>query len=354
MRRIVLGTLTTLAVMLSLLSPPAHAAADPHITSARISLAASTGWVKPGGQVTLSGLLEGYDQTTSAWIPLPGKEIEFYVSTDASARPATTTDANGRYRLVTTVRETMTFTAHWAADSSVGYGATSTEVGVTVPTRVKISFHEFQYSPYGKLTVAGYFEAYPENISTLQLEYSPNGRDRWKLVKKFRPADNYSFRTTANWASSGYWRIHTKANRDHLEGFSPVRKAWRWRTEISKISVSPGKVRKNRYVTVRGTLIRWFSTKRHGAYKGQKVAILFRFKGKKTWYLAGWAKTNSKGRFSKKVRAYGDGYFAAEFTGGSGTFASGSPNIRYVNTYKAGLLPFTRQAGPTAPIWTVS
>ncbi|MFI0449300.1 hypothetical protein [Actinomadura sp. 6N118] len=343
--------LTALAVMLSLLSPPAHAAADPQITSARISIASNTTWVKPGGQVTLTGLLEGYDQTSSTWIPLPGKDIEFYVSTNTPARPTTTTDANGRYRLVATVRETMTFEAHWAADSSVGYGATSPAVRITVPTRVKISFHEFRYSPYGKLTAAGYIEAYPQNISTLLLEYSPNGRAPWKLVKKFRPTDGSSFRTTTQWNSSGYWRIHTKANRDHLEGFSPVRLALRWRTDMSKISVSPGKVRKNRYVTVRGTLTRWYNTRRRGAYKGQKVAILFRFKGKKTWYLAGWAKTNSKGRFSKKVRAYGDGYFAAEFTGGKGTFASGSPNIRYVNTYKTDLLPTTRQAGPSAPVW---
>src|SRR5947208_9564609 len=49
-------------------------------------------------------------------------------------------------------------------------------------------------------------------------------------------------------------------------------------------------------------------TKRTG-YAKRKVEIAFRFKGKKTWYHLAWVTTDKNGRFTKKVKAYGSGYY---------------------------------------------
>ncbi|GAA0352181.1 hypothetical protein NE235_32490 [Actinoallomurus spadix] len=192
------------------------------------------------------------------------------------------------------------------------------------------------YDPFANVTVNGGLRSDSAIYSALPLtiEYSSDGKTGW-TVKKNVTADSggNAFNATFYYGRSGYWRARFAGDGTYQAATSPVRKAWRWRTEIHKFKVSPKKVRKNHYVTASGSLIRWFSDTRHGGYSGRKVRIIFRFKGKKTWYHLAWAKTNGKGKFSKKVRAYGKGYYAAEFEGGSGTFASESSNTPYVKTY---------------------
>jgi len=143
----------------------------------------------------------------------------------------------------------------------------------------------------------------------------------------------------------------------------PARKVWRWGTRMGKIKVSPGKIRKNRYVTASGTLTRYYnmSQPKPTAFGGQRVRIIFRFKGKKTWYHLAWTKTDRKGRFSKKVKAYGDGYYAAVFEGTKDTWAVGSSNTPYVNTYgvsgpgsSGGLAGIQSLATPFASLLTLN
>lgn len=52
-----------------------------------------------------------------------------------------------------------------------------------------------------------------------------------------------------------------------------------------------------------------------------------------TYHLA-WAKTDTRGNFSKKVKAYGSGYYAVVFRGGPDTFATGTDGKAYVRTYR--------------------
>ncbi|MEV5710823.1 hypothetical protein [Actinoallomurus sp. NPDC052274] len=190
------------------------------------------------------------------------------------------------------------------------------------------------YDPFADVTVYGGVRSDSAIYSALPLtiEYSPDGKTGWTVKKKVTAEDGNSFNATFYYGRSGYWRARFAGDATYQAATSPVRKAWRWRTEIHSFKVSPKKVRKNHYVTASGSLIRWFSDTKRGGYSGRKVRIVFRFKGKKTWYHLAWAKTNSKGKFSKKVRAYGSGYYAAVFEGGSGTFASDSANSPYVKT----------------------
>lgn len=193
------------------------------------------------------------------------------------------------------------------------------------------------YDPFANVTVDGAVRSDSGIFGAalpITIEYSSNGKTGW-TVEKTVSADTggNAFHKTFNFSCSGYWRARFAGDETFAPATSAVRKAWRWRTEIHSFKVSPKKVRKNRYGTASGTLIRWFSDTKRGGYSGRKVRIIFRFKGKKTWYHLAWAKTTSKGKFSKKVRAYGSGYYAAVFEGGSGTFASASSNTPYVKTY---------------------
>ncbi|MCP2340612.1 carboxypeptidase-like regulatory domain-containing protein [Actinomadura rupiterrae] len=182
------------------------------------------------------------------------------------------------------------------------------------------------------------------------LEYSSNGTTGWKTMKTFSPW-NTGYKTSLRVYYSGYWRSRFLGDTTYAPSVSPVRKLWRWSTKMSKLSASKTSVRKNSYVTVSGTLSRWYVSKGgYGAFGGQTVRIIFRFKGKKTWYHVKWVKTDKKGHFSAKVRAYGDGYFAAVFGGTSDTWAAGTPNDRYVNTYA---IPAPGNLGGPAPVMNV-
>ncbi|GAA4627778.1 hypothetical protein GCM10023196_041400 [Actinoallomurus vinaceus] len=223
-----------------------------------------------------------------------------------------------------------------------------------------LSFSSFtvSYDPYANVTINGglrsdsaIYDALP-----LTIEYSFDGKTGW-TVKKTVTADTgaNAFNTTFNYNQSGYWRARFAGNATYQAATSPVRKAWRWRTEIHSFKVSPKKVRKNRYVTASGRLIHWTTISKHSGYAGRRVRIIFRFKGKKTWYHLKWTKTNSKGYFKQKVHAYGSGYYAAVFEGGKGTFATGSDNTPYVKTYGIGGGSVAAQTVPGPVVnWTPS
>ncbi|MCO6005220.1 hypothetical protein NE236_09505 [Actinoallomurus purpureus] len=226
------------------------------------------------------------------------------------------------------------------------------------PAPLQFDHFTVSYDPWGNVTADGALRSDSAISSALPLtiEYSSDGQTGW-TVKKTVTTDTgaNAFHSTFfnNW--SGYYRARFAGDATYQAATSPVRKAWRWRTEIHSFKVSPKKVRKNHYVTASGRLVRWFTNTKHGAYSGRKVEIIFRFKGKKTWYHLAWAKTNSKGNFTKKVKAYGKGYYAAVFRGGKGTFATGSSNTPYVKTYGIGGGSIAAQAAPGPVVnWTPS
>ncbi|MFC5187180.1 carboxypeptidase-like regulatory domain-containing protein [Actinomadura harenae] len=179
------------------------------------------------------------------------------------------------------------------------------------------------------------------------LEYSANGTTGWKTVKTF--ADYGSgYKTSLRVYYSGYWRSRFLGDANFAPSVSPSKKLWRWSTKMTKLNASKTSIKKNKYITVSGYLSRWNTSKNgYAAFGGQSVRIIFRFKGKKTWYHVKWVKTDRKGHYSAKVRAYGDGYFAAVFAGTSDTWAAGTPNDRYVNTYA---VPSPGQRSGPAPI----
>ncbi|MEV4251629.1 carboxypeptidase-like regulatory domain-containing protein [Spirillospora sp. NPDC049652] len=185
------------------------------------------------------------------------------------------------------------------------------------------------------------------NKRKVVLEYSSNGTTGWKTMKTFSTY-NAGYKASVNVYYSGYWRSRFAGDANHAPVVSPTRKLWRWSTKMSKLGASKTSVKKNKYITVSGYLYRWNTARNgYGAFGGQSVRIIFRFKGKKTWYHVKWVKTDRKGHYSAKVRAYGDGYFAAVFAGTGDTWAAGTPNDRYVNTYA---VPSPGQRSGPAPV----
>ncbi|MEV3921307.1 hypothetical protein [Actinomadura coerulea] len=299
------------------------------------TLIGSRAGLDEGQPLTLSG------QVTYQGRPLSGRTVVIDPAVDPArcTTPMYTfragTDAEGRFS--STIKPSCTAT-YVARSQAVGFyeGSTATLPAVSVRPATKTSLSATM-DAYGRFRARGTLYAASAggdvNGKQVLLEYSPNGRTGWQTARRMKTSQG-QFSASFNVNNSGYWRARFAGDTTAAPSASSVRKTWRWSTKMSKLKASSTKVRKNRYITVSGTLSRYYSSKnRFGAFPGQKVRIIFRFRGKKTWYHVKWVKTNSKGRYTAKVRAYGDGYFAATFAGTSDTWAAGTPNDRYVNTY---------------------
>ncbi|REE97342.1 hypothetical protein [Thermomonospora umbrina] len=305
--------------------------------SSRLSLTSTPHTVAAGGTVTVGGRLEGFQG--GQWRPLPGRPINLRIRDDHGRGPADrrlTTDANGRFTTRVTVKVHHGFTATWAGEG-VFYNEISATASVTVPTWVHFRNVTAKLTPYGDFSFSGtaWGGDRPLTRRNVTLEYSLYGKTGWREVRKLPLNYAGEFSTRMTIGQSGHWRVRYLGDASHKPSTSPVRKTWRWGTRMPAMKVSPTRVRRYGFVTASGVLNRYYNTKQRKptAFKGQRVRIIFRFKGKKTWYHLGWDTTDSRGRFSARVRAHGDGYYAAVFHGTKDTWAVGSPNTPYVDTY---------------------
>ncbi|MCW2917204.1 MAG: hypothetical protein JWN52_5272 [Actinomycetia bacterium] len=300
-------------------------------TPARLSLQASPGRVLSGNSTTVSGLLER--QHNGAWEPLADQPVTItpdYGTDTISLR----TDATGRFQFTRALTNTVLYTATWQTPS-VFYTTQTASIRVIVPVASSFDQVRVTYDPFGKLTVQGNLLASDSSHQDMPiaLQFSPNGKDGWTTEKTITASwSNSGFYTSFYQNMSGYWRLVYSGNTLYLPVTSAVYKARRWNTRFEKFKVSPTSVGKNRTVTASGTLTRAVSMSRRTGYAGQTVEIIFRFKGKSTWYHLAWAKTDRYGRFSKSVKAYGSGYYAVEFRGGSDTFATWTDGKNYAPT----------------------
>ncbi|WP_131737247.1 hypothetical protein [Actinomadura roseirufa] len=299
------------------------------------TLTGSRTGLNEGQPLTLSG------QVTYQGRPLSGRTVVIDPAVEPGHCTASMytlrvrTDAEGRFNSEIKPSCTATYVARSpAAGLYEGSTANLSAVSVRPATTTSLSA---TMDAYGRFQARGTLYAPSAggdlNGKQVLLEYSPDGRTAWQTALRMKT--NYGqFSASFNTNSSGYWRARFAGDASAAPSVSPVRKTWRWATTMSKLKASPTKVRKNRYITVSGTLSRYYSSKhRFGAFPGQKVRIIFRFRGQKTWYHVKWVKTDSKGRYKAKVRAYGNGYFAATFAGTSDTWATSTPNDARVTTY---------------------
>lgn len=196
--------------------------------------------------------------------------------------------------------------------------------------------------PWGLVSISGTMRAkdadVPYNGQKIIIEYSAGGRPPWRAHTQTRVRDN-RFSTQFRVGYSGHWRARFAGGKLGRPAVSPVSKVPRWGTQLSAIKASPTRVRKNRPVAASGTLTRYYNLRqpKPSAFPGQNVRIIFRPAGQKSWYHLAWAKTDRRGRYNKKVPAYSDGYYASIFYGSPDTWAVGSPNAAYVDTYMTAL-----------------
>ncbi|MCO6000011.1 hypothetical protein [Actinoallomurus rhizosphaericola] len=281
-----------------------------------------------GVPVSVTGTVQRPTETGTA--PAAGVTVD--LSDCGVSLGSVTTDDTGRFA---TKANLVCTDAIWAR----AHGSLYQLVDAYTPTitvRPKPRFWDIQASldANGTVAIRGETDLGRGTASVekqpVAIQYS-TGNGSWRTVAttKFQTSDGI-FATSFFTGRSGYYRASFAGNADYTPAVSSAVKLWRWNTRFDKFKVSPHSVRKNHTVTVSGTLSRAVSMTKRSGYASRKVEVIFRFKGKKTWYHLAWAKTDKHGKFSKKVKAYGSGYYAVVFYGGSDTFSTGTDGKAYV------------------------
>lgn len=274
-------------------------------------------------------------QTASGWAPATGVTVD--LANCGQSLGTVSTDGTGGFS--TKVNMVCTDTIWGRAHGTLYQFADAYTPTITVRQQPVFSNMQASLDAQGQVAINGQATSSHATVSLdkqpLAIQYSI-GDGTWRTVATTAFQTNDGTFATIFWTGrSGYYRVSFAGNADYAPAVSQAYKLWRWNTRFDRFSVSPGSVRTNHTVTVSGTLSRAVSMTKRTPYARQTVEIIFRFRGKPTWYHLAWAKTDAHGNFSKRVKAYGSGYYAVLFRGGPDTFATWTNGKTYVRTYSA-------------------
>jgi hypothetical protein len=269
--------------------------------------------VTAGSKVNVTGTLQY--QSGTEWKPLAGIPLQMDYKDCTTCNPVeATTDTNGRFSLVK---------APWGAKSVFEVGFTpypynpfiqrTATADVTAAVTARLN-------EYAELDITGSLAAIGRDTSdavNVAIQYSADGKTGWTTKKTV--ATHFSSQFIVEKLpgyTDGYWRLHYggSTTKDIKGTDSSALRRNRSLTRIKDVNASPEPVTKGHTITVKGVLQdRKAGSTTWKAYGAKKVQILFRPKGKSTWYLMGTATTTTSGSFSKGFKATQDGTWMPAF-----------------------------------------
>ncbi|MFF7265929.1 hypothetical protein ACFZCL_37420 [Streptomyces sp. NPDC008159] len=311
---------------------------DPKAAPTRLVLDKTSFHPTAGDKITVSGTLEY--QSGETWKPLSGIPLEMDHKGSSISNPIeATTGTDGRFSFVASpYQKTVYEVAFPPYPKNQWIQRTATadvKVSVTATTR----FREFTASldEYAELSVSGILgvtgDDHGERVG-VAVQYSPDGKTGWTTEKTVKTSFDSQFHTTLPGYTDGYWRLkYAGSTTTDVKGTtSSVLRKNRALTRIKNADATPEPVRKGRTLTVKGVLQeRKAGTSTWKAYGSKKVQILFRPKGKKTWYLMTTVTSKSNGSFSKGFRAQQDGTWVPVFLEPDSKHFVGSGKEDYVD-----------------------
>lgn len=329
MRRSILTALAVVAAVLS----PAQASAradDPPVVSAAVTLAADAGTVATGSPVTLSGTLRG-KTAEGATVPLTDREIVIQDVYGSSEPLTATTDAKGAFSKVATPNLTTTWEAVFTLAPGEQYF--SRPVGVRVLAKALLFDFSVKHDARRQVTAAARFklgsDRDPNGPDSVLLQFSPDNK-AWRTVQTLRPDHEGRLRASFQQATPGWWRMHFPGTKVYAPATTKVVKAWRWKTSITGLKISPRKIKVGKKITVTGTLKRLNAKhkKKPVPYAGRKVTVIFKCLKGDAWYSAVSGKTSKKGTFTLKAKTWCDAKFQVVFDGSPDTFRTYSKSVK--------------------------
>jgi hypothetical protein len=291
-------------------------AITPQAAPTRFVLDKSSYHVTAGDKINVTGTLQY--QSGTEWKPLSGIPLEMDYKDCTTCSPVeATTDANGRFSFVKyPYGSKSVFEVAFPPYPYNPWIRRTATADVTVAVTATTKFTEFtaRLDEYAQLEVTGILDVIGRDTSdavSVDIQYSANGTSGWTTKKTVKTSFGSQFIVEKlPGYTDGYWRLRYAGSttKDIKGTVSKSLRKNRALTRIKDANASPEPVSKGRTITVKGVLQeRKAGTSTWKAYGGKKVQILFRPKGKSTWYLMATVTTKTNGSFSKGFKAQQDG-----------------------------------------------
>ncbi len=312
-----------------------------------------------GKPVTISGTATY--ESGSVWKPLADSTIDVYGGPPAESGfvplATATTGADGSYTLTRPADGSGTLTVYAGGLPDSYYLdqilAQATQ-NVTVSVKYPVSLTKFtaSLSTIGVLSVSSCLSVAASDFPPLlpvQIQYATSPRGPWKALHTTHRALNdttcgsvkgYGETFTAQadvMVASAYYRPYYPGSSTYLSASTSSLHRWKYLTKITDFKVSPHHVAKGGKITVSGQLREYVHHWKD--YAWQRVLILLRPKGSKTWYWIYKVKTGKTGRFTKTFTDPASATWSAEYLGGSTHFASGAIRV------------YVSRSGPASAAW---
>ncbi|WP_327717979.1 hypothetical protein OG381_23105 [Streptomyces sp. NBC_00490] len=294
----------------------------PQAAPTRFVLDKSSFHVTAGDRIDVTGTLQY--QYGSEWKPLAGIPLEMDYKDCTTCSPTeATTDADGRFSFTKSPYGSKS--VYEVAFRSYPYNpfvqrTTTAEVTATVTATTKFTEFTAAQDKYAQLDITGSLDLIGRDTNdriSVDIQYSANGSTGWSTKKTVKTSFGSQF-VVENLPgyTDGYWRLRYAGSttKDIKGTVSKSLRKNRALTRIKDANASPEPVTKGRTITVKGVLQeRKPGTSTWKAYGDKKVQILFRPKGKSTWYLMATVTTKTSGSFSKGFKAQQDGTWVPVF-----------------------------------------
>ncbi|WP_327137190.1 hypothetical protein OG585_21470 [Streptomyces sp. NBC_01340] len=294
----------------------------PKAAPTRFVLDKSSFHVTANDKFNVTGTLQY--QSGTEWKPLSGVPLQMDYKDCTTCNPVqSTTDANGRFSFTKYAYGSKNvFKVAFQPYPFNPFIQRTASADVTVAVTATTKFTEFtaRLDEYAQLDVTGIADLVGRDTNdkiAVDIQYSRDGRTGWSTKKTVQTTNGSQFIVEKlPGYTDGYWRLHYAGSttKDIKGGVSGSLRRNRALTRIKDANASPEPVAKGRTITVKGVLQeRKAGTTAWKAYGAKKVQILFRPKGKKTWYLMSTVTTKSNGSFSKGFKAQQDGTWVPVF-----------------------------------------
>ncbi|MET8959645.1 hypothetical protein ABZX69_09120 [Streptomyces sp. NPDC004074] len=267
-----------------------------------------------------------------SWRPAKG------VALDMDYYATATSGTGGRFTLTHPylLSDDGTFTVRTSLDSYLAdpyLTASHAQLEVDVINRTNVCFCSSWLDEYSDLHIQGSMNGsngkVPPNRK-LYFQQSADGKSDWKSLGWFTTKCDGTFNLDAYVSvPKGYWRLYSAGSSDYRSGYSDSVHFNRAATRITGFDAGPEAVRKGHTVTSTGILRRLSGTK-WVAFGKQRVSILFRAKGKKSWTRSGSVKADSHGHFTARFTAEQDGTWVGVYLA-SGSYVDAESDHDYVD-----------------------
>ncbi len=291
-----------------------------------------------GERITVSGTLQY--QSGSEWKPLSGIPLEMDHKDSSTSNPIEAiTDAAGRFSFAAGPYQKTVYELAFAPYPHNQWIQRSATADISVSVTATTKFRGFTASldKYAELSVSGTLgivgDDHSERVS-VAVQYSPDGKTGWTTEQTVKTSFDSQFHTRLPGYTDGYWRLKYAGSTTYdVKGTtSGALRENRALTRIKDANASPEPVRKGRTITVKGVLQeRKAGSSTWKAYGTKKVQILFRPKGKKTWYLMTTVTSKANGSFGKGITARQDGTWVPVFLKPDSKHFVGSGKEDYVD-----------------------